>query len=119
MFISIAISLFASAFVLIIVVLVKPSLFDDILSYDQKIERAQEQQQPQRQQLQVDNENKTKTHVYGCAEFGELFHCDPFLNELVTYRMVGNWSIISPVVNDNLDYVTIGKGSGDGAKGAK
>jgi glucose/arabinose dehydrogenase len=113
--ISIAI-LVVSALVLIIVVLVKPSLFDDIPS-DQKIERAQQQQQ--QQQLQADNESKIKTLVYGCAEFGDLFHCDPFLNELVTYKMVGNWSIISPVLNDNPQYIDIGKGSGDGAKGAK
>lgn len=109
---SIAIILFVSALVLIIVVLVKPSLFDNIPSYDQKIDRAQQQQQ---QQLQADNENKTKSHVYGCAEFGELFHCDPFLDELVTYKMVGNWSIISPVVNDNPQYVSMGKEGGEGA----
>jgi glucose/arabinose dehydrogenase len=108
----IAIILFVAALVLIVVV-VKPSLFDNIFNNDQKIERAQQQQQ-----LQADNENKTKTRVYGCAEFGELFHCDPFQNELVTYKMVGNWSIISPVVNDNPRYVSIGKGGGEGAKGA-
>jgi glucose/arabinose dehydrogenase len=102
--------LFVTALVLIIVV--KPALFDDIPS-DQKIDRARQQQQ-----LQVDNENKTKTRVYGCAEFGELFHCDPFLNEIVTYKMVGNWSVISPVLNNNPQYVNIDKGSGEDAKDA-
>ena len=71
-------------------------------------------QEEQQQKNQQGNENKNTTRIYGCADFGELFHCDPFLNELVTYRMVGNWSIISPVVNDKPDFVNIGKGSAGG-----
>jgi glucose/arabinose dehydrogenase len=75
-------------------------------------------QEEQLQKNQQSNENKSTSRIFGCADFGELFHCDPFLNELVTYRMVGNWSIITPVLNDNPRYVDIGKGSSDGVKEA-
>lgn len=65
--------------------------------------------QIQDQQQQQGKGEQSTSRIYGCADFGQLFHCDPFLNELVTYEMIGNWSIISPVLNDNPRYVEIGK----------
>ena len=81
---------------------------NDLSTYAQVTEV---QQQEQEQQRITDNVNNSKTQIYGCAEFGESLHCDPFLNELITFRMLGNWSKITPVVNDNPRFVSIGKGS--------
>jgi glucose/arabinose dehydrogenase len=68
-----------------------------------------QEEQQRHQENQQENENKSHTQIFGCADFGESFHCDPFLNELITYRMIGNWSIISPVVNDHPQFVNFEK----------
>jgi glucose/arabinose dehydrogenase len=84
---------------------------DDLFTYAQVTEV---QQQEQEQQRITDNVNNSKTQIYGCAEFGESLHCDPFLNELITFRMLGNWSKISRVVDDTPRFVSIGKASTTG-----
>lgn len=103
----------ASTLVLIAGLLVIPSSLKYVLIRKQEIQQVQLQQQSlQQRQFQQINENKSKTQIYGCADFGKIFHCDPFLNEIMTYKMVGNWSMISPVVNDNPLYVNTGSGEG-------
>ena len=80
------------------------------ITHDQEIQPVAHQQQLlQQRQFQHINENKSKTQIYGCADFGHIFHCDPFLNDIITYKMVGNWTVISPVVNNNPLYVSIGR----------
>ena len=68
-----------------------------------------QEEQQRHQENQQEDENKSHTQIFGCADFGESFHCDPFLNELITYRMIGNWSIISPVINEHPQFVNFGK----------
>lgn len=79
---------------------------------------ASQQSNPSTEQTasQKSVQNNSKTRIYGCAEFGEGMHCDPFLNEIITFRMQGNWSRISPVVDDNPRFVSI---SQEGARGVE
>jgi glucose/arabinose dehydrogenase len=67
------------------------------------------QQQLGQQYTNLSNSgNGTQTQIYGCGEYGDAFHCDPFLTELASYRMIGRSSKMFPIVNEKPIFTSIG-----------